>query len=455
MTTATIAGINAARLRAFADREARRFAATRPKARAAEAALAAHWLDGVPMHWMKDWPMPHLPLVKKAEGARITDTDGFEIDDFCLGDTGSMFGHSPAPVAKAIRAQARRGLTCMLPTEDAVAVGSLLTACFGPFQWQIATTATDAYRFALRMARAITGRPKVLVFNGCYHGTVDETFVTIANGETINRPGLLGQFADLSLQAVACEFNDLAGVEAALAKGDVAAILTEPVLTNSCMVLPEPGFHDALRALATAHGSLLIIDETHTISSGPGGYSRVHALQPDIFVVGKCVAGGMPTAVWGLSADTATRYLKANANRASGHSGMGTTLSANPMQLACLRATLKDVMTTKAYAHMEKLAHRLASGFAAIIAAQDLPWHVVRVGARVEFICAKGPLKNGAEAAHAHQPQIEAAVHTALLNRGCLIAPFHNMMLISPATKKRQVTRLITAFDEVLTELLA
>ena len=454
MSANRIAGIDADRLAAFAAREARRFATTRPKSRAAAAGLS-HWLDGVPMHWMKDWPMPHLPLVKKAGGARITDIDGFEIDDFCLGDTGSMFGHSPAPVAKAIRHQATRGLTYMLPTEDAVAVGKLLTDHFGPFQWQVATTATDANRFALRMARAITGRPKVLVFNGCYHGTVDETFVTLDGSKTLNRPGLLGQFADLSLSAIACEFNDLAGVSAALAKGDVAAILTEPVMTNSCMVLPDPGFHDALRALATEHGALLIIDETHTISSGPGGYTRVHALQPDIFVVGKCVAGGMPTAVWGLSADTAARYLTVNANRAPGHSGMGTTLSANPMQLACLRATLKDVMTAKAFAHMEKLAHRLASGLAAAIATRGLPWHVVRVGARVEFICAEGPLKNGAEAALAHQPQLEAAVHTGLLNRGCLIAPFHNMMLISPATKKRQVTRLITAFDEVLTELLA
>ena len=454
MSANRIAGIDADRLAAFAAREARRFATTRPKSRAAAAGLS-HWLDGVPMHWMKDWPMPHLPLVKKASGARITDIDGFEIDDFCLGDTGSMFGHSPAPVAKAIRHQATRGLTYMLPTEDAVAVGKLLTDHFGPFQWQVATTATDANRFALRMARAITGRPKVLVFNGCYHGTVDETFVTLDGSKTLNRPGLLGQFADLSLSAIACEFNDLAGVSAALAKGDVAAILTEPVMTNSCMVLPDPGFHDALRALATDHGTLLIIDETHTISSGPGGYTRVHALQPDIFVVGKCVAGGMPTAVWGLSADTAARYLTVNANRQSGHSGMGTTLSANPMQLACLRATLKDVMTAKAFAHMEKLAHRLASGLAAAIATRGLPWHVVRVGARVEFICAEGPLKNGAEAALAHQPQLEAAVHTGLLNRGCLIAPFHNMMLISPATKKRQVTRLITAFDEVLTELLA
>ncbi len=449
----TIAGLARDKLQALALREARRFTTTRPKSARAMAKASDVYLDGVPLHWMKDWPMPHLPLVERAEGATITDIDGYQINDFCLGDTGSMFGHSPAPVAKAIRAQARKGLTYMLPTEDALEAGRLLSEVFGPFRWQIATTATDANRFSLRVARAVTGRPKVLVFNGCYHGTVDDAFVTLENGQTVNRPGLLGQVADLTQLAVCCEFNDLAGVEAALAKGDVAAILTEPVMTNSCMVLPAPGFLEGLRRLCTQYGALLIIDETHTISTGYGGYTRVHGLDPDIFVVGKCIAGGLPTAVWGLSESVAARYQTANANRPSGHSGMGTTLSANPLQFACLRATLSEVMTPQAYDHMETLAQRLVEGLSKAIAAHNLPWHAVRVGARVEFICAPGPLHNGAEAGLAHQPQVEAALHMALLNRGCLIAPFHNMMLISPATKKRQVDSLIATFDEVLTEL--
>ncbi|MBL9055160.1 MAG: aspartate aminotransferase family protein [Rhodobacteraceae bacterium] len=450
-----IAGVRTDRLEKLAAREAKRFAAGRPKAQAAQEAGAGVFLDGVPLHWMRDWPMPHLPLVTKAHCARITDIDGYEIDDFCLGDTGSMFGHSPAPVAKAIRHQAARGLTYMLPTEDALEAGRLLCERFGEFRWQIATTATDANRFAIRVARAITGRPKILVFNGCYHGTVDDAMVELANGTTQNREGLLGQFADLTQGAVCVEFNDLAGVEAALAKGDVAAILTEPVMTNSCMVLPEAGFHDGLRSLTRRYGALLIIDETHTISSGLGGYTGVHSLSPDMFVVGKCVAGGMPTAVWGMTPETAARYVEVNAARPSGHSGMGTTLSANPMQFACLRATLAEVMTAKNYDHMEKLAARLSAGLRKVIDRVQAPWHVVRVGARVEFICAPGPLKNGAEAALAHQPQVERALHVALLNRGSLIAPFHNMMLISPKTKKRQVDRLIAAFDEVLTELFA
>jgi glutamate-1-semialdehyde 2,1-aminomutase len=455
MTDLSLAGLSPDRLAAFAAREARRYAQSRPKSAQALAERASAFLNGVPMHWMRDWPMPHLPLVAKAKGARITDIDGYGVDDFCLGDTGSMFGHSPKPVADAIRKQASRGLTYMLPTKSALKAGQLLTERFGDFRWQIATTATDANRFALRVARAVTGRPKVLVFNGCYHGTLDDTMVTLQEGRTVNRPGLVGQVQDLSLGAVVCEFNDLAGVESALAQGDVAAILTEPVMTNSCMVLPEAGFLEGLRALSLRYGSLLVIDETHTISSGFGGYARLHALKPDLFVVGKCVAGGMPTAVWGMTDAVATRFNAYDAARASGHSGMGTTLSGNPMQFACLVATLSKVMTADAYERMEKGAARLSSGLQTSIEKHNAPWHVVRVGARVEFICAPGPLRNGAEAAAAHRPQVEAALHTGLLNRGCLIAPFHNMMLVSPVTKRRQIDRLVLAFDEILSDLFA
>lgn len=450
-----IGGVSRSRMEALRTAEAARYEAARPRTRQALARGADAYFDGVPMHWMKDWPMPFPMLVAKAQGARIEDVDGHRLDDFCLGDTGSMFGHSPKPVAKAIRAQAGRGLTYMLPSEAALEAGHLLTERFGPMRWQIATTATDANRFALRVARAVTGRPKVLVFNGCYHGTLDDTMVELQDGQTAVRAGLVGQVADLTKTAVVCEFNDLAAVEAALATGEVAAILTEPVMTNSCMVLPDAGFHDGLRTLTRRHGTLLIIDETHTISSGLGGYTRVHSLSPDMFVVGKCVAGGMPTAVWGMTEDVAARFAAYNAQRPAGHSGMGTTLSANPMQFACLAATLSDVMTEKAYARMEKGAARLSRGLRRAIEKHGAPWHVVRVGARVEFICAPGPLKNGAEAAQAHAPALEAAIHLALVNRGCLIAPFHNMMLVSPATTKAQIDHLIAAFNEILSELFA
>ena len=448
-----IAGVDTGLLKRFATREAKAYAKAHPKSKARMAAAAKHYLSGVPMHWMTDWPMPHLTVIAKAGGARILDIDGHQIDDFCLGDTGSMFGHSPAPVARAIRTQAARGLTYMLPSDAVAEAGRLLSDRFGEMQWQIATTATDANRFAIKVARAVTGRPKILVFNGCYHGTVDDVMVELVNGVTQNRQGLLGQIADLTQGAVAVEFNDLAAVEAALAQGDVAAILTEPVMTNSCMVLPAPGFHDGLRRLATQYDALLMIDETHTLSSGLGGYTGVHGLSPDMFIVGKCVAGGMPTAVWGMSDQVAKRYATANAARAPGHSGMGTTLSANPMQFACLVATLSEVMTAKAYARMEKGAARLAKGLTKAIRKAQAPWHVARVGARVEFICAPEPLKNGTEAGMAHHHAVEAAVHLGLLNRGSLIAPFHNMMLVSPVTTKGQIDRLIAHFAAVLAEL--
>ncbi|HQR24030.1 MAG TPA: transaminase, partial [Steroidobacteraceae bacterium] len=261
----------------------------------------AGFYDGVPMHWMRDWPMPFPFLVEEARGATLRDVDGNEYADFCLGDTGSMFGHSPPAVAEAIARQATRGLTYMLPAADSLAIGNLLAERFGLPNWQVATTATDANRFALRAARAATGRPKILVFNGCYHGTVDETFVRLVNGRAVNRPGLLGQVMDLTQFARVVEFNDLPALEEALSHRDVACVITEPVLTNSCMVLPEPGFHAELRRLTRQAGTLLLIDETHTISTGPGGYTRAHGLEPDLFVLGKPVAGGVPASVWGFT----------------------------------------------------------------------------------------------------------------------------------------------------------
>lgn len=455
MAGTRVAGVDGGRLADFAAREAARFAQARPESARRMQEAAESWLGGVPMHWMNDWPMPHLPVVRHARAARITDIDDHTLDDFCLGDTGSMFGHSPPPVARAIRGQAGRGLTYMLPSEAVAEAGRLLCERFGALRWQVATTASDANRFAIRVARAVTGRPKILVFNGCYHGAVDETFVERVNGRTLGRAGLLGQAADLEQTAVCCEFNDLAAVEAALRQGDVAAVLAEPVMTNCSMILPEPGFHEGLRALATRHGTLLIIDETHTISTGPGGYTGVHGLAPDIFVLGKCVAGGMPAAVWGLGEGVARRLDEVNAGRPSGHSGMGTTLSANPMQLACLVANLSQVMTAENHAAMEAGAARLAAGLAAAVERHGAPWHVLRVGARVEFVCAPGPLRNGAEAMAAHRPEVERAVHLGLLNRGSLIAPFHNMMLVSPVTTARQIDRLVAGFDAVLAELFA
>jgi glutamate-1-semialdehyde 2,1-aminomutase len=452
VTQRRLAGIDTARLAAFRAAEEERFVAARSRARALAATRNA-FLSGAPMHWMTDWPMPFPIVVESAEGARLADVDGHAYADFCLGDTAAMFGHSPPPVARALAAQAAAGFSHMLPAAIAGEVGERLASMFGLPVWQIALTATDANRFALRAARAVTGRSRILVFNGCYHGTVDETFVRLKGGRAANRPGMVGEWRDLAADTAVVEFNDLAALEAALASRDVACVITEPVLTNSSMVLPEPGFHDALRRLTREAGTLLLIDETHTISSGFGGYTGVHGLAPDLFVCGKAIAGGVPAAVWGMTAEIADAFRHVLATKEPGHSGMGTTLSANALSMAALRANLAEVMTRGNYARMEAGAARLAAGLSAAIAEAGAPWHVARVGARVEFIFAPVPLRDGTEAEATHIPALEAGVHLGLVNRGVLIAPFHNMMLVSPATTDADVDRLVAAFRSVLAAL--
>lgn len=334
-------------------------------------------------------------------------------------------------------------------------VGAELARRFGLEVWQTATTASDANRFVLRWARGLTGRSKVLVFNGCYHGAVDETFVRLKDGETVHRPGLIGQVVDLTANTVVVEFNDLAGVEAALTRGDVACVITEPALTNIGMVLPQPSFHAELRRLTREHGTLLVIDETHTISSGPGGYTRAHGLEPDFFVLGKPIAGGIPCAVYGCTAELAERMERLVREGESGHTGMGTTLSGSALAMAAMRANLEQVMTQAAYDHMLPLAKRLADGMAGVIAARKLPWHVSHVGARAEFVCSADAPRNGSEAAAAMHGELESVIHLFLLNRGVVITPFHNMTLVSPATEAADVERLVSVLGDCLDELLA
>lgn len=448
-----VRGVAAERLARVRAEEEARYQRSNPRSHAAAARGANGYYAGVPMHWMLDWPLPFPLVVAAASGATLTDVDGQLRADFCLGDTGSMFGHSPAPVVRALKEQASHGLAYMLTTEDALAVGRVLVERFRLPHWQVATTASDANRFALRLARAVTRRPKILVMNGCYHGAVDETYVTLEDGRARNRPGLIGQFIDLTAATRVVEFNDVAALDAALQARDVACVITEPVLTNCCMVLPAPGYHAELRRLTRATGTLLLIDETHTISTGPAGYTGLHGLEPDLFVLGKPVAGGVPASVWGFSAAVGEGWDRVRRETPAGHSGIGTTLSANALAMATMRATLTEVMTPAAYAHMDALAARLARGLEGVIGARRLPWHVARVSARVEFVCAPGPLRNGAEAAQAHAPALEQALHLGLLNRGCVIAPFHNMMLLCPATSEAQVDQLVGAFGEVVAAL--
>jgi glutamate-1-semialdehyde 2,1-aminomutase len=441
-------GINLDRALALHETERRTFAAARPQSRALAERAARHLLFGVPLHWMDDWSTPFPLSVREARGATFEDVDGHRYADFCLGDTGAMFGHSPEPVARAVARQAAHGLTAMLPGEDAAAVAEALAERFALPFWQFAMTATDANRFALRWARAATGRQKLLVFNGCYHGTVDDVFVDLVGGRPTVRDSLLGQVYDLTRQTRVVEFNDLDALEAALQDGEVACLLAEPAMTNIGMVLPEPGFWQAAQALCRRHGTLLILDETHTISSGPGGYARAHGIEPDMLVLGKPVAGGVPCAVYGFSAETARRAEAAKRTAPPGHSGIGTTLTAGLLAMAAMRANLTEVMTDAAYTRMFALAGRLADGLRAVIGRHALPWCVTQIGARTEFQFAPVPPRNGSEAGTILNAELESCIHLYLLNRGLSITPFHNMLLVCPQTDERDIDRLVSAFDQ-------
>ncbi|MYM23469.1 aminotransferase class III-fold pyridoxal phosphate-dependent enzyme [Duganella sp. FT135W] len=444
----TRAGLDWQRVQALAGAERSSYIARNPESARLAGEAAQHLLFGVPMHWMNDWSTPFALTVREASGARFRDADGHEYVDFCLGDTGAMFGHAPQPVAQAIARQSTRGYTAMLPSEDAGPVAAELSRRFGLPCWQFALSASDANRFVLRWLRAATGRSKVLVFNGCYHGTVDDVFVDLVDGVPTQRDSLLGQVHKLTDHTVVVEFNDLPALEAALKQGDIACVLAEPVMTNVGMVLPQEGFWEAAQQLIKQHGALLVIDETHTISSGPGGYARANGMQPDALVVGKPISGGIPCAVYGFTEELARRVEHAKRSAPPGHSGIGTTLSANMFAMAAMRANLEEVMTEAAYQHMFALAAQLANGLREIIARHQLPWCVTQIGARTEFQFTPSAPRNGTEAQAAMDSELEQAIHLYLLNRGLLITPFHNMLLVCPQTRAEDVQQLLAAFED-------
>jgi glutamate-1-semialdehyde 2,1-aminomutase len=447
------ARITDASAEAMLAREKALFIQRNPRSKALGEEASRHWLRGVPMHWMVDWDTPFPLFIARAEGVDLTDADGNAYVDFCLGDTGAMFGHSPPALVETLRREAANGFSTMLPSPDAAIVGDLLADRFGMDFWQVTATASDANRAVLRWCRAITGRKTILIFNGCYHGAVDETFVTLESGLPKADPALVGEPRNISEFVSLVEFNDIAAVERALEPGDVACVLTEPVLTNTGMVLPEPGFLAALREVTRKTGTLLIMDETHTLSSGPGGYCRAHGLEPDGIVLGKPIAGGIPAAAYGFSGAVAARIRSFLDKRVPGRSGIGTTLSGSKIQLALMRTMFETCFTERAFAPLIALAEKLERGIAGVIAKHKAPWHVVRVGARVEFMCVPERPRNGSEAARAIHKPVDLAVHHFLLNRGVVITPFHNMMLICPATTAAHVERLLAGLDQCLAEL--
>jgi glutamate-1-semialdehyde 2,1-aminomutase len=435
-------------------REEARFVDTHPRSHELAERAREFLFEGVPMHWMRKWPGGFPVFVREAKGARFVDVDGHEYVDFCLGDTGAMTGHAPEATLTALIEQSAKGITLMLPSEDGPWVASELTRRFGVSSWQFALTATDANRFSVRLARHVTGRSIILVFNWCYHGTVDETFATLGEDGVVRaRRGNLGPPVDPALTTRVVEFNDVKGLERALADEDVALVLAEPALTNIGIVHPEPGFHDALRELTRRYGTLLAIDETHTICCGPGGFTAAHGLEPDIVTIGKPIAGGIPAAAYGFSDELAARLAGTIDLEDADVGGVGGTLAGNALSLAAARATLGEVLTEEAFGRMIPLAERWTEGVDAGIAAARLPWHVTRLGCRAEYLFGPDRPRNGAEAHAAGNFALERYMHLYALNRGILLTPFHNMALMSPATTQADVDLHTEVFGEAALEL--
>ena len=419
-------------LRARHADEEQHFIATHPQSAVLAKEAQANLLGGVPMAWMTRWPGSFPVFFDTAQGAHFTDVDGLDYIDFCLGDTGAMTGHGLTQVADALHAQASRGITTMLPSVDAAWVGAELARRFGLPVWQMAMTATDANRFVLRFARHLTGRPKVLVFDWCYHGSVDEALATLdADGRTVQRPGNIGAAFDPSSTTVVVPFNDLVALEAALAVGDIACVLAEPALTNIGIVMPDDGFHDALRRLTRQYDTLLVIDETHTICVGPGGATAAWGLEPDFFVIGKTIGGGMPAAAYGMTLEIAEQLGPIIGSGAVDVSGVGGTLTGNALAVAAVRATLSSALRDEDFAHMIPLATSWTTGVQATIDRHGLPWHVQQLGGRAEYWFCPPP-RDGAAAAAAVDGELDAFMHLWAINRGILLTPFHNMALMSP-----------------------
>jgi glutamate-1-semialdehyde 2,1-aminomutase len=447
--------IDRERLKSLMEREQQKFVSERPKSAALFERARKSLLGGVPMNWMEKWAGAFPPFVREARGAEFFDVDGHRYIDLCLGDTGAMTGHSPSATVSAVEQQARRGITLMLPSEDAIVVGEELQKRFGLPYWQFALTATDANRFSIRLARQITGRPKILVFNWCYHGTVDETFITLQDGKAQTRRGNVGPPVDPAITTRVVEFNDINALEAAIASEDVACVLAEPALTNVGIVLPERGYHQALRDITRKHGTLLIIDETHTICAGPGGFTRAEHLEPDFLVFGKPIAGGVPGAAYGFTEEVAQCIIAQHNLEDCDTGGIGGTLAGNALSLAAMRATLQKVLTPEAFAQMIPMAERWTDGVARAIVDFELPWDVTRLGCRAEYLFASRKPKNGSEAHEAMDFELERFMHLYAMNRGILLTPFHNMALMSPMTAKEDVDQHTRVFREAAKELVS
>lgn len=449
--------IDPKRLLALHAREFEAWVAGRPKAKALHERAQRSQLHGTPQHWVDQFPPPFPIVVERAEAAVLHDTDGHRYADLGLCGTAALWGHSNPPLVAALRDQAAKGTVTGWQSEDHVWVTEELARRFGLPYWQFTVSATDANRFALRIARVATGRQKILVFNAAYHGSVDQTHAVISGDGVVPTPGVARNGVDVDETTKVVEFNDLDALEAALAPGDVAAVLAEPAMTNGGgIVWPAEGFHAGLRELTRRHGTLLIVDETQSIPAGPSGCTGLFGLEPDLFTVGKCIAGGIPAGVWGMSeevAAAAARYTRVEGMPVN-HGGFGSTLAGGELALRAMRVVLSEIATEESYAEMARLASRYEQSVAETIERHGLPWHVGRLGGRASYaFIPEPPVNAGQLGNHTLGPRLREAIWLHLANRGVAIGCYGGTAIFSPMTAEADVDLHNDLFAELIGEL--
>jgi glutamate-1-semialdehyde 2,1-aminomutase len=438
------------------DREDARFLERHPRSAALRERALLVMPNGVPMAWLRG-SYHHIPMwVERGKGARFTDVDGHTYSDFNIADMSMFCGYAPEPLVRAVAERMAAGNQFLLPTEDAIVVSEELGRRYGLPKWQYTLSASQANTEAIRVARVFTGRDKVLMFDGKYHGHFDEALVELdADGRVIPEEG--GLPIDVTARTKVVPFNDADALRRALEPGDVAMVLTEPVLTNNhVMLAPEPGFHQDLRRIARETGTLLALDETHTQVVGPGGLTAQWRLEPDLVTIGKSIAGGVPFGAWGATDEVAAvlEQVKGADGERKELVATGGTLFANALSMAAARATMLEILTPEAYASTQRLGARLAEGMRAAVRRAGLPWYVHHLGPRAGTTFRPEPARNAAEARACADDLLTRLVRIWLANRGVWEAILGAGPVVPVPATDEDVDAYLGAWDELLETLI-
>jgi glutamate-1-semialdehyde 2,1-aminomutase len=438
---------------ALKQREDAAFVAARPRSLELWESGQRVMPNGVPMSWLRT-SYDHPPLfVESAAGSRLRDVDGHEYSDFNIADMSMFTGYGSAPVVAAVSNQVALGSQYLLPTEDSVWVAGELARRYRLPLWQFTLSATSANTEVIRIARSTTGREKVLFFDGKYHGHFDDVLVELEDGRLVPEEGGLPR--DVTTRTLVVPFNDLAALERALASREVAVVITEPALTNNVgLLMPDDDFHAGLRELTRATGTLLTYDETHTQVVGPGGLTRMWALESDFVTVGKSIAAGIPLGAYGMTAEVASALQRPGGrDDAKTQVAVGGTLFGNPVSMAAARATMSEVLTDAAYAHSQRLGGRLADGLSKVVAGAGLEWTTHRFWPRSGFTFGPSMPRTASEALANLDVPLRRLARVYLANRGVWDAIVGAGPTCSVAATDDDVDAYVTAYADLVGEL--